>query len=270
MIHHPAVEADPGFSQTDDPAIQQDLQGFDRQQGLKQRAQQKQLHPDHGVGDNQQVNQRNAKQQRNSGKHGRPWRIWGTGAELAILTAPYNRHFIMRVSALVLALLATSTLPAADLRTHAERSEYRETGRYAEVENLCKQFESDYPQQVRCFSFGTSPEGRPMWALAANADGVVTPEQAQRADLPVVLFQGGIHAGEIDGKDAGFRVLRELLQEPKKPNLLRSQVMLFVPVFNVDGHERFAAWNRPNQRGPATARNTVASRCPSAQRRMSW
>jgi hypothetical protein len=27
-------------------------------------------------------------------------------------------------------------------------------------------------------------------------------------------------------------------------------VLLFVPVFNVDGHERFAAWSRPNQRGP--------------------
>ena len=25
---------------------------------------------------------------------------------------------------------------------------------------------------------------------------------------------------------------------------------MFVPVFNVDGHERFGAWNRPNQRGP--------------------
>ena len=156
----------------------------------------------------------------------------------------------MRVSVVLAALLVASPLPAADLRTHAERSDYRETGRYVEVESLCKQFESDYPEQVRCFSFGTSPEGRPMWALAANAHGVLTPEQAQRAGLPVVLFQGGIHAGEIDGKDAGFRVLRELLQEPKNPNPLRSQVMLFVPVFNVDGHERFAAWNRPNQRGP--------------------
>ena len=29
--------------------------------------------------------------------------------------------------------------------------------------------------------------------------------------LPVVLVQGGIHAGEIDGKDAGFLALRELL-----------------------------------------------------------
>ena len=25
---------------------------------------------------------------------------------------------------------------------------------------------------------------------------------------------------------------------------------MFVPVFNVDGHERFGRWNRPNQVGP--------------------
>ncbi|WP_348235438.1 M14 family zinc carboxypeptidase, partial [Salmonella enterica] len=31
---------------------------------------------------------------------------------------------------------------------------------------------------------------------------------------------------------------------------LDRQVLLFVPVFNVDGHERFGAWNRPNQNGP--------------------
>ena len=29
-----------------------------------------------------------------------------------------------------------------------------------------------------------------------------------------------------------------------------SVVLLFVPVFNVDGHERFGRWNRPNQHGP--------------------
>jgi len=157
----------------------------------------------------------------------------------------------MRVSVSVLALLTATALPAADLRTHGERSDYRETGRYAEVERLCKDFQSAYPAQVRCFTFGTSPEGRPMWAISANAKGVLTPEKVRSAELPVLLFQGGIHAGEIDGKDAGFRVLRELLEKPTADSLLQKQVLLFVPVFNVDGHERFAAWNRPNQRGPA-------------------
>lgn len=149
-----------------------------------------------------------------------------------------------------LALLLPAAVLAAELSTHAERTGYAETGRYAEVEQLCRGFEQAHPQQVRCFGFGTTPEGRKMWALAANSGGALTPEAAQKAKLPVTLIQGGIHAGEIDGKDAGFRVLRELLDKPGKGNPLNQQVLLFVPVFNVDGHERFGAWNRPNQRGP--------------------
>jgi hypothetical protein len=65
--------------------------------------------------------------------------------------------------------------------------------------------------------------------------------------LPVMLLQGGIHAGEIDGKDAGFLALRELLSDTRT---LTNIVLVFVPVFNVDGHERFGPWNRPNQIGP--------------------
>ncbi len=56
--------------------------------------------------------------------------------------------------------------------------------------------------------------------------------------------------GEIDGKDAGFLALREALDNRAAPGALDKQVLLFVPVFNVDGHERFGQWNRPNQRGP--------------------
>ena len=34
------------------------------------------------------------------------------------------------------------------------------------------------------------------------------------------------------------------------PDLLERLALLFVPAFNVDGHERFGRWNRPNQNGP--------------------
>src|SRR5690606_18333365 len=34
------------------------------------------------------------------------------------------------------------------------------------------------------------------------------------------------------------------------PGALDDVVLVFVPVFNADGHERFGRWNRPNQRGP--------------------
>nr|WP_238391303.1 M14 family metallopeptidase [Pseudoxanthomonas japonensis] len=136
------------------------------------------------------------------------------------------------------------------LTTVSERSGFLETGRYDEVTALCDAFARQYPKAVRCTTFGTTPEGRPMKALVASTSGALTPEQAQRRGLPVVLIQGGIHAGEIDGKDAGFLALREVLEGKAAPGTLDNLVWVFVPVFNVDGHERFGAWNRPNQRGP--------------------
>ena len=35
---------------------------------------------------------------------------------------------------------------------------------------------------------------------------------AKANGVPVLFFQGGIHSGEIDGKDAGFLALRQLLE----------------------------------------------------------
>jgi hypothetical protein len=136
------------------------------------------------------------------------------------------------------------------LRTVAEQSGFKRTGRYDEVIDFCARFAKAWPDAVRCDEFGRTPEGRPMLALVATTSGARTPEAAREQGVPVSLFQGGIHAGEIDGKDAGFLLLRELLQGKAGKGLLDRQVFVFVPVFNVDGHERFAAWNRPNQRGP--------------------
>ena len=145
---------------------------------------------------------------------------------------------------LIATLLLLTTLPAfavPPLTTVAEESGFTRTGRYAEVEALCEAFAARYPASVRCFDFGTTPQGRPMKALAASTSGALDPLAARRAGLPVVLVQGGIHAGEIDGKDAGFLALRELLEGEAAPGALDRQVLLFVPVFNVDGHERFGA-----------------------------
>jgi hypothetical protein len=145
--------------------------------------------------------------------------------------------------------LALTPLPGT-LKTVAEESGFVRTGRYDEVVKLCNAFASRYAGSVRCIDFGTTPEGRPMKALIASRSGALTPDEARARNLPVVLVQGGIHAGEIDGKDAGFLALRELLDGTAAKGALDEQVLVFVPVFNVDGHERFGKWNRPNQRGP--------------------
>ena len=156
----------------------------------------------------------------------------------------------------MLALLASVPVAAAppgepaDLTTVAETTGFAFTGRYTEVERLCAAFAARWPDRVRCLEFGRTPEGRPMLALAASDDGVLDAAAARERRRPVVLFQGGIHAGEIDGKDAGFIALRELLEGRAHRGALSRVTVLFIPVLNVDGHERFGAWNRPNQRGP--------------------
>lgn len=163
------------------------------------------------------------------------------------------RHALL--SAAVLSLFAVNAHAARDMRlfslkTVAEYSGFQQTGRYEEVEALCRRFEEQHPKQVRCFEYGRTPENRPMLALAVSNTGALTPEAARLRKIPVLLVQGGIHAGEIDGKDAGFLALRQVLEGKAAPGALDKQVLLFVPVFNVDGHERFGNWNRPNQRGP--------------------
>src|SRR5262245_2889214 len=160
----------------------------------------------------------------------------------------------MHVCAPVLAAALAINAGAPPLTTLSEQSGFTRTGRYEEVQRLCPAFEAAYRGKVRCFTFGTTPEGRPMLALAASLDGALEPPAAKAKKRPVVLVQGGIHAGEIDGKDAGFWLLRELLERKAGVeggrSVLQSVTLVFVPVFNADGHERFGPNNRPNQVGP--------------------
>jgi hypothetical protein len=139
--------------------------------------------------------------------------------------------------------------PAATLTTTAEQSNFKRTGRYDEVQRLCSAYQAAWPDHVRCVEFGRTPEQRPVLALVVS-DGALDAPSAHAAHRPVVLMQGGIHAGEIDGKDAGFIAIREMLTGKAARSALTKVTLVFVPVFNVDGHERFGAWNRPNQVGP--------------------
>lgn len=153
--------------------------------------------------------------------------------------------------ALLLSVALLAAAPkAAPLETTAEKSKFQRTGRYDEVEALCAAFVKRYPGRVSCAPFGTTPLGRPMLHLVASEDGVLTPEAAKAKHRPVLFFQGGIHAGEIDGKDAGFLLLRDLLDGKVGDGALAKVTLVFVPVLNVDGHERFGKNQRPNQRGP--------------------
>ncbi|MEO7096842.1 MAG: M14 family zinc carboxypeptidase, partial [Polyangiales bacterium] len=145
---------------------------------------------------------------------------------------------------MVFVLLVSACTPASRptpvLVTTGERSQWVRTGRYAETIALCEDFARAYAG-VRCDTIGMTGEGRPVLALRVE----------KHPGLPVIYVQAGIHAGEIEGKDAGFWFVRDLLDGKVAPGALDHVSLVFVPVMNPDGHERFGTNNRPNQRGPA-------------------
>src|SRR5690242_14152238 len=128
------------------------------------------------------------------------------------------------------------------LTTIAEESGFRRTGRSDEVTRLCTAFAAAWPRAVQSLEFGRSAQGRLMRALLVS--------RADPRRVPVLLLQAGIHPGESDGKDGGLIALRGLLGDSAARGALEHVAILFVPAFNVDGHERFGRWNRPNQDGP--------------------
>src|SRR5215469_7773163 len=128
------------------------------------------------------------------------------------------------------------------LTTIAEQSGFRRTGRSDEVARLCGAFAAAWPREAHSLEFGHSAEGRQMRALLVS--------RADPRSVPLLMLQAGIHPGESDGKDAGFIALREMLSETARRRVLERMAILFVPAFNVDGHERFGRWSRPNQNGP--------------------
>jgi len=135
--------------------------------------------------------------------------------------------------------------PPPVLVTTAEASGFVRTGRYDEAVRLCDDFARAYAG-VTCERIGTTSEDRALVAVRISR----LHRARRQAPAPVILIQAGIHAGEIEGKDAGFWFLRDLLDDKVAPGALDAVDVVFVPVLNPDGHERFSTNNRPNQRGP--------------------
>ena len=136
-----------------------------------------------------------------------------------------------------------------DWRTYYEKSGFLETPRYEETVRYCRRLAQASPW-IEYTTFGTSPRGRDLALLIVDRNGNFTAEKVRKTDNVVFLIQAGIHAGEIDGKDAGLMLIRDIAIDKKLSSLLDEVTILFMPIFNVDGHERFGPYGRANQNGP--------------------
>ena len=136
-----------------------------------------------------------------------------------------------------------------DWRTFAEQTDYRQTPRYAETVRFARKLDAA-SDLIHYQSFGVSGENRDLPLLIAASDKTFTIEAARAKGKAIILIQACIHAGESDGKDAGLALLRDIAITKTRRDLLNDAVILFVPIYNVDGHENFNAFNRINQNGP--------------------
>ncbi|MEO6404767.1 MAG: M14 family metallopeptidase [Ferruginibacter sp.] len=132
--------------------------------------------------------------------------------------------------------------------TAAERSNFVSTPDYKETMSWFKKL-ADASPLLTMVSIGKSVEGRDIYMIIASTEKNITAAALKKSTKPVFLAQAGIHSGEIDGKDAGMMLLRDIAFGNKR-SLLDKVNFLFIPILSVDAHERSSAYNRPNQRGP--------------------
>jgi hypothetical protein len=139
---------------------------------------------------------------------------------------------------------------APDWRTPAEITSYRTTPDYDETVAYLDRIAAAAPGTVKIENFGKTGEGRALKIVIVSKDGVFDPAAIHASGRAILLVQNSIHAGEMDGKDACLALLRDIAVTKAKAALLDHVVLVFIPVYNIDGHERRSAYNRINQNGP--------------------
>ncbi len=163
------------------------------------------------------------------------------------MTYPSMKSFLL----ISLSLLSFAFLKAQEQQwaTYYEQSGFLSTPRYDATIDYCKAL-ADASDIVHYTTFGISPQGRDLPLLIIDSDGYTDAATIHSSGKSLLLVEACIHPGESEGKDAGLMLIRDMAIYQKHAELLDKVSLLFIPIFNVDGHERFGKYNRINQNGP--------------------
>ncbi len=137
-----------------------------------------------------------------------------------------------------------------DLRTTYELGNHNQTTTWLECITFYQDLAARYPHVLHFEQIGLSDSGVPIHAGVVSADGVFDREQIKRAGRTVFFNNNGIHPGEPEGIDACMAIVRDLCTDSARLAALGSTVLLFIPIYNVDGSLNRANTSRVNQDGP--------------------
>lgn len=93
-------------------------------------------------------------------------------------------------------------------------------------------------EQVHVFPVFTSGLGKVAPAIVLANPRITSPQQARASGKAVIYLQGNIHPPESEGAEALLMVMRDILFGSRK-HLLDNQILIFCPIFNVDGTDTF-------------------------------
>ena len=136
-----------------------------------------------------------------------------------------------------------------ELLTRAEKTLYQETSLSKEV-SLFIRILTENCSFARSETIGTTKEGRPLEIVIMSDPMVENPEQAKKTGKPVIYIQGNIHAGEVEGKEASMKIMRDIAFGTRK-DLLKNQILIFCPNYNPDGNDRLGKTRRSQEGSPA-------------------
>lgn len=155
----------------------------------------------------------------------------------------------MRIIKLFILVIFFSCILNPGVQTIPEKSDFKRTSLHHEVIDFLRILEKQSPR-IKLATLCFTTEGREVPLVIVSNEGISSPYQKKVLNKPAILIVGNIHAGEVEGKDASLMVLRDIA-ENKGADLLKDQIILFVPIFNADGNDKLGKNRRDN--GPELA-----------------
>lgn len=136
------------------------------------------------------------------------------------------------------------------MKTPYELGNGNQTTTWAACIAFYEELARTFPRVLRFEAVGTTDVGRPLHVGVISSDGVFDREAIHGAGRTIFFLNNGIHPGEPEGIDATMMLVRDLCTEPARLDALGSTVLVFVPLYNVDGAFNRNDTSRVNQDGP--------------------
>jgi hypothetical protein len=137
-----------------------------------------------------------------------------------------------------------------ELLTPYERGNQNQTTLVADCIAFYEELARRFPRVLHFTQVAVSDGGYPLYVGVVSADGLFDRAAIKAAGRPIFFNNNGIHPGEPEGIDACMAIVRDFCVKPDLLASLGKTVVLFVPVYNVDGAMNRATTSRPNQVGP--------------------